>query len=87
MAADNCTLWPDGYWTDCCAGHDGLAENPDEPWISSNWWLAQCVWASSYSSKADTPLKRLWIRSNAVLMFIGTSTFGWAWRFSALFCR
>lgn len=81
---DYCTLWPDKWWSDCCMVHDASASKLT-PWIIQNWYLAQCVYASSYSARCDTKLKKYGTRFVvAPLMFLGTSTFGWFWRVKAL---
>jgi len=82
---DYCTWWPDLWYGDCCKSHDETAPDEKVLWILQNLWLAYCVWASSYSPKnSDTICKIIWGRYLApVLMFLGTSTFGWLWRWKA----
>jgi hypothetical protein len=82
---DHCTWWPDLWYGECCKSHDETAPDEKISWIIQNWWLAYCVWASSYSPKnCDTAWKVMWGRYLApVLMFLGTTTFGWFWRWKA----
>lgn len=83
---DHCTLWPDLWWGECCAVHDASAPEEELPWLQQNWFLASCVWASSFSPKnSDKLWKIIWGRYVApAAMFVGTSTIGWLWRIRAL---
>lgn len=81
---DYCTWWPEGVWGVCCAEHDQTAGSWTTPWLVSNYHLAACVWASSYSPRVDRPWKKHLVRFAGVVMFLGTSTLGWPWRWLAL---
>lgn len=85
--AEPCTCWPNGIWADCCEMHDKTAGALSVNWFVSNYWLAKCVAASTYSANhVDmAEWKKVGIRRVvAPLMFIGTSTLGIPFRIHAL---
>lgn len=85
---DYCTLWLDSLmgadWSMSCYQHDVDTSNPDMWFMLANWHLMRGVWASSYSNKCDNRIKQTTVRIVAVIMFVGTSTVGWFWRWKSL---
>ena len=70
MADGTCTSWFDGNWVDCCCQHDVDCESvwPIPCLPQDNYYLMNCVIASSYSLKVKHPCL---VRANAILMFVG----------------
>ncbi len=61
---DNCTLYPEGTWTECCARHDRRYENKRLSKWQADKLLYRCV--KKKSSKV-----------NAAIMWLGVTLFGW----------
>jgi len=69
MPDGECTGWFNGGWIDCCCQHDKDCAGVGCS-LYDNYYLMQCVTASSYSSKVK--YSKL-VRVNAVLMFVGVT--------------
>ena len=61
---DNCTLFPEGSWSLCCARHDRRYENKRLTRLEADILLYRCV-------KHKSNL------INAAIMFSGVRLFGW----------
>ena len=68
---DYCTLWFEGFWSDCCKAHD-LAYDTQIPRAIADADLATCVVLAAYS-----PGAALVGVIAAGIMFIGVRVFGW----------
>lgn len=64
--ADNCTLWPEGTWTHCCAMHDRRYANKRLTRKQADELLFRCV-----QKKSNTAM--------AYIMYAGVRAFGWWW--------
>ena len=65
MAKDNCTLFPEGTWSHCCARHDRRYENTRISKLQADKLLFRCV-------KKESLLI-------AIAMFSGVTLFGYYW--------
>lgn len=81
MITDFCTLWPDklfgiSYGKPCCVPHDrayilgGVLRK-----LKADFELAMCV--REESKKAKSVKEWTIMQANAVVMYLGVSTFGW----------
>ena len=61
--ANNCTLFPEGNWTECCARHDRRYENKRLSKYQADKLLYRCVKRKSNIAVAS-------------IMFIGVTLFG-----------
>lgn len=61
---DNCTLWPEGTWSECCALHDRRYENKRLTRYQADKLLFRCV-----NRKSNIKM--------AIVMFLGVRLFGW----------
>jgi hypothetical protein len=83
VLAGHCTWWPDRLfgvdYSLSCFGHDnGYISRKILDKLKADWNLLLDVWFTA--SIADKLWKRVAIRANAILMYLGVSTFGWiAW--------
>ena len=68
---DYCTLWFEGFWSDCCKAHD-LAYDTQIPRAIADADLATCVVLA-----ANSPGTALVGAIAAGIMFIGVRVFGW----------
>lgn len=64
MSKDNCTLFIEGNWTECCARHDRRYANKRLTRYQADRLLYRCV-----SRKSNILI--------ASIMFIGVRSFGW----------
>ena len=68
---DYCTLWFEGFWSDCCKAHD-LAYDTQIPRAIADADLVTCV-----ALAAGTP-GAAWVGVLAAgAMFVGVRVFGW----------
>lgn len=68
---DYCTLWFEGFWSDCCKAHD-LAYDMQIPRTIADADLASCVALAASSPGAA------WVGAiTAGVMFVGVRVFGW----------
>ncbi|MNR49396.1 hypothetical protein D3C85_1687620 [compost metagenome] len=67
MKENNCTLWPDAWYSDCCKAHD-LAYETQAPKTEADIALFKCVADSGYAFPSFLV---------AALMFAGVSFFGY----------
>ena len=63
MKKNNCTLFPEGNWSECCARHDRRYENKRLNRSQADRLLYRCV---SKKSKVV-----------AFIMYVGVRTIGW----------
>ena len=84
---DRCTMVPDAWWGDCCGSHDIETRDKSVSWIAANYHLAQCIYASTFSTRITGRFSRPVVITGRYIVpslyFIGTSTLGWLWRWKA----
>lgn len=61
---NNCTLFPEGSWTECCARHDRRYENKRLNRAQADKLLFRCVKRKSNVAVAS-------------IMYLGVRAFGW----------
>ena len=69
---NNCTWWPEGWWSACCAAHD-VNYGGMVPRIVADETLVNCV----ISTAPETGLFAIVTGFVGVLMYFGTRLGGW----------